>query len=184
MVSGRNMSLLCRLSITSLLLVSASGLTCRICDHVGHFSMIPPESPNSRLVFNRESINCTESDVECEDYEDFCIMAYARDAHHRYWVQKGCTSSHRSRALRRLRDEPRACLTEWITGSQIQHLPIEAPEHPVQLDVCICNDEDGCNEGDRLMEPNAASLPSAISFHSLCTVCSLLAALFTTIVFS
>uniref|UniRef100_A0A914W6G2 Uncharacterized protein n=1 Tax=Plectus sambesii TaxID=2011161 RepID=A0A914W6G2_9BILA len=178
------MSLLSRLSITSLLLASAAALTCRICDHMGHFSMTPPDAPNSRLVVDRHAINCTESDIECDEDEDFCIMAYARDAHHRYWVQKGCTASYRSRAMHRLREQSLACLTEWISPSQVRDLPVHPSDHSLQLNVCICKGEDGCNEGDRLMGPANSAPSAAIVFHMLSTVCSLLAALFTTIVFA
>lgn len=175
------MSLLSRLSIILLMIGSARALTCRICDHMGHFSMSPPDSPNSRLVFDRHAINCTESDIECDDDEDFCIMAYAKDNHQRYWVQKGCIASYRSRAMRRLRDQSHVCLTDWISSSQVRDLPLEdPPEHPLQLNVCICKDEDRCNEGDRLMSSSVALSAN----HMLSTLCSLLVALFTTIVFS
>jgi hypothetical protein len=179
------MSLLPRLSICVLLVASAAALTCRICDHMGHFSLTPPDAPNSRLVFNRDAINCTESDVECDESEDFCIMAFARVHHHHFWVQKGCTASYRTRAMRRLRDKTYGCFTEWITSSQVENLPVDVPNHhPLQLNVCICKDEDRCNEGDRLMGPTSAAASVIFAHHMLSTACYLLVALFTTTVYS
>ncbi len=138
----RAMISLLLLPVYSLLLVSLSvSLRCSICRHMG-LSMVPPNARNSRFIFNAQTRNCQEEEIQCSADEDFCLSAYTRAPQGRYWVQKGCVAAFTDKGGLGL-----GCSKQKLDLSQARHLPVKIPDRPLELTVCVCNTEDYCNAG-------------------------------------
>lgn len=130
---------------------TSSGLSCAICQHTG-LSMVAPNAPNSRFVFDAATDNCLEEAIECAPSENFCLASVALVSGDRFWIQKGCIAAKSDNELDP--EEPHGfangsgCVRQILDDAQIRNMPVDTGFiTSLETTVCLCNLDDYCNSG-------------------------------------